>query len=191
MVSSIKSSSTQIMYIYNLGHNILRLFDILPNFPFTTSERILIISIKYGIHELHLELLNALRLRILGNWEISRRSLNFIELQPSAERFSQNENSVNNSKKMLKNRNLTFHVKALFHTTTKFCLIYFGKDCLQKQHFASNSTKTPSNLICFTILVTLRPLTQNQSKEFLKKVIKFVLIDNYFSYLFTEVQIWY
>ena len=191
MVSSIKSSSTQIMHIYNLGHNILRLFDILPNFPFTTSERILIISIKYGIHELHLELLNALRLRILGNWEISRRSLNFIELQPSAERFSQNENSVNNSKKMLKNRNLTFHVKVLFHTTTKFCLIYFGKDCLQKQHFASNSTKTPSNLICFTILVTLRPLTQNQSKEFLRKVIKFVLIDNYFSYLFTEVQIWY
>ena len=24
--------------IYNLGHNILRLFDVLPNFPFTTSE---------------------------------------------------------------------------------------------------------------------------------------------------------
>ena len=64
----------------HLGHNILRLFDILPNFPFTTSERILIISIKYGIHELPHELLNALRLRILGNWEISRRSLNFIEL---------------------------------------------------------------------------------------------------------------
>ena len=38
MVSSIKTSSTQIMYIYNLGHNILRLFDVLPNFPFTTGE---------------------------------------------------------------------------------------------------------------------------------------------------------
>ena len=23
---------------YNLGHNISRLFDVLPNFPFTTSE---------------------------------------------------------------------------------------------------------------------------------------------------------
>ena len=23
---------------YSLGHNILRLFDVLPNFPFTTSE---------------------------------------------------------------------------------------------------------------------------------------------------------
>ena len=23
---------------YNLGHNILRFFDVLPNFPFTTSE---------------------------------------------------------------------------------------------------------------------------------------------------------
>ena len=25
-------------YIYNLGHNILRLFDVLPNFLLTTSE---------------------------------------------------------------------------------------------------------------------------------------------------------
>ena len=24
--------------IYNLGHNILRFFDVLPNFAFTTSE---------------------------------------------------------------------------------------------------------------------------------------------------------
>ena len=35
---SVKTSSTQIMHIYNLGHNILRLFDVLPNFPFTTGE---------------------------------------------------------------------------------------------------------------------------------------------------------
>ena len=34
---SVKTSSTQIMHIYNLGH-ILRLFDVLPNFPFTTGE---------------------------------------------------------------------------------------------------------------------------------------------------------
>ena len=26
------------VYLYNLGHNILRLFNILPNFLFTTSE---------------------------------------------------------------------------------------------------------------------------------------------------------
>ena len=25
-------------YVYNYGHNILRIFDVLPNFPFTTSE---------------------------------------------------------------------------------------------------------------------------------------------------------
>ena len=25
-------------HIYNHGHNILRIFDVLPNFPFTTSE---------------------------------------------------------------------------------------------------------------------------------------------------------
>ena len=34
------------MWNYNHGHNIMKIFDVLPNFPFTTSERSLIISDK-------------------------------------------------------------------------------------------------------------------------------------------------
>ena len=50
---------------YNQFHNILRILDILPNFPFTTSETI--ITYKHGAYELPHELPNDLRLRILGN----------------------------------------------------------------------------------------------------------------------------
>ena len=50
---------------YNQFHNILRLLDALPNFPFTASETN--IAYKHGIYELLHELPNGLRLRILGN----------------------------------------------------------------------------------------------------------------------------
>ena len=64
-----------------------------------------IISNKHGIYELSHELPNDLRLRILGNWKISRKSQNFIELLPSAQPYYQNENFVNTTKKPVKNRN--------------------------------------------------------------------------------------
>ena len=54
----------------NHFHNILRLFDVLANFPFTRSEMILIITYKHGIYELPHELPNELAykdLRRLGN----------------------------------------------------------------------------------------------------------------------------
>ena len=55
------SNITEILYQrYNHGHNILRLFDSLPNFLFTSSEIIVIISNKHGIHELPRELSNDL-----------------------------------------------------------------------------------------------------------------------------------
>ena len=40
----------------------------------------MIISNKHGIYKLYHELLNDVRFRILGNEEISEKSLNFIEL---------------------------------------------------------------------------------------------------------------
>ena len=52
---------------YNHFHNILRLFDALPNFPFTTSEMMRIIIYNHGIYELPHELPSNLKLRILGN----------------------------------------------------------------------------------------------------------------------------
>ena len=53
---------------YNHFHNILRLFDILPTFPFTASvKRCAIIIYNQVMYELPHELPNDLRLRILGN----------------------------------------------------------------------------------------------------------------------------
>ena len=68
-------------------------------------KRRVIISNKYGIYELPHELPNNLRLRILGNEEISGKSQNFIELYPSVPSSSQNENFPNTSKKLMKARN--------------------------------------------------------------------------------------
>ena len=76
------------------------------------------------------ELPNDLRLRILGNWEISGKSQNFIELLPSAQSSSRNESFVSTSKNSLKNRKLTL---LLFHTKTRVCLEYFVNDCRRKK----------------------------------------------------------
>ena len=38
--------------IYNNVHNILTIFDVLPNFPFTKSETNAVISSKHGMNEL-------------------------------------------------------------------------------------------------------------------------------------------
>ena len=43
------------------------LFDVLPNFPFTTSETMRVITYKHGIYELPHELPNDVKLRTLGN----------------------------------------------------------------------------------------------------------------------------
>ena len=55
-----------IITTYNHFRNILRLFDVLPNFPFTTSETIRDYY-KNGLYKLPHELPNHLRPRILGN----------------------------------------------------------------------------------------------------------------------------
>ena len=39
-------------FFYNQFHNILTLFDVLPNFPFTRSETMGIITYKHDIYEL-------------------------------------------------------------------------------------------------------------------------------------------
>ena len=53
--------------LYDRFHNILRLFDVLPNLLFTTSETIGDIIYKHAIYELPHELPNDVRLRKLGN----------------------------------------------------------------------------------------------------------------------------
>ena len=61
----------------------MKFFDVLPNFPFTTSGETMgdyyLFTYKHGICELPHELPNDLRPRILRNEEISRSCLKFIE----------------------------------------------------------------------------------------------------------------
>ena len=71
--------------IYNHFHNILRPFDVLKSFFSPQVKRCAIITYKHGIYELSRELPNNLR--------------------PGAQSSCQNENFVNTSKKLLKNRN--------------------------------------------------------------------------------------
>ena len=63
----------------------------------------MIISNNNGKHELSHKMLNELR--VLGNLEISGKSQDFMELQPSAQSFSENLTFVKTCKKLLKNRN--------------------------------------------------------------------------------------
>ena len=71
---------------YNSSHNIWRLFYVSPNLISPQVEKSLIISNDYGTYELPHKFPNELRLRTLGNQEIS--SQNFIDLQFSPQPFS-------------------------------------------------------------------------------------------------------
>ena len=64
-----------------------------------------IITYKHGIYEFPYELPNDFRLRILENYEISGKCINFIELQPTVQSPCKNESFVNTNRKLLKNRN--------------------------------------------------------------------------------------
>ena len=55
---------------------------------------------------------------------------------------------------------LNFSRSALFHMKS----IYFVNDFLGRSFFLLTRPQTPSNLICLTTFVTLRPLTQFQLK---------------------------
>ena len=57
---------------------------------------------------------------------------------------------------------------------------YFVHDCIWN-HSPSNWPRESLNVICFTILITLRPLTQfilELEQLIFKNVLKFVLFDN-------------
>ena len=76
---------------------------------------------------------------------------------------------------------------AWFHMKTRVCLKYFVNHYLLKRLLDSKSPHTTSSFICLTIFVNLRPMTQ----LICNKALKFVLLDNCFSDLFTDVQIWH
>ena len=83
-------------------------------------KRSMIISNKHGIYMLPHDLKKDLRMRILGNQEISGKSQNFIELLPNVWSPSRNGNLVSTIKNLLKNRNLTFPVVLHFTWELEF-----------------------------------------------------------------------
>ena len=83
-------------------------------------KRSMIISNKHGIYMLPYDLKKDVRMRILGNQEISGKSQNFKELLPNVWSPSRNGNLVITIKNLLKNRNLTFPVVLYFTWELKF-----------------------------------------------------------------------
>ena len=133
----------------------------------------------------------------MGYYELrkhrSEKSQNFIELLSSTPSSFWNENCVSNNKNLMKKKKLHFFGTALFHINTRVCFRYFNIGCLWKQFLTSNVPHTLWNLICLSIFVTLRVLTQFSLKlksVICKKVLELILLDNYFPDLFTGVQIW-
>ena len=57
---------------------------------------------------------NDLRLRILGNWEMSGKSDNFTKLLPSALSSYRNKSFVSTNKNLLKNRNEDYRLSKTF-----------------------------------------------------------------------------
>ena len=77
---------------------------------------------------------------------------------------------------------------------TRDCLLYVLNYCLRKQFFVSNSSESPPNLNVWIISLTMRLSTQFQFKiksNSVEKKATFVLLDNYFTDIFSEVQIRY
>ena len=135
----------------------MRLFDVLPNFTFNTSERML----NFYLHTWYTRVAFwvAERLRMLGNQEISAKCLLSIEWKRSAQSPFQNRSFLNNSKKCLTKQKLNFSRCALFHLKTGVSFKYFVTECLWKRFLDSNSPQISSNLIYLIILETLKPFT--------------------------------
>ena len=79
------------------------------------------------------------------------------------------KNFVDTDKKTAQKQKLKLFRILLFNMKTKVCLKCFVNNCLWKQFFASKLPQRPSNLISFTIFVTLMSLTQFQPKIQAKK----------------------
>ena len=118
-------------------------------------ERCAIITYQHGIYKLPHQLSCDLRLRILGNQEISEKRLISIEGNSRAQFTHQHENLLTPAKKSSK-KYLKFLPSAPFHMKTRVSLRCFVNNRLWKPLFDSNSNHTPSNLISLTTLLTLR-----------------------------------
>ena len=126
-------------------------------------KRIVIISHKHGIRVLLHQLPNELKLRSLGNQEISRRCQNFmncsvvLSLAPKIKILSI-------LAKILAKLKLNFSRRCYFTEKLQFVINISARIVSAKSILLVTHHPSPSNLICLTILVTLRALIQFQPK---------------------------
>ena len=158
----------------NHFHNILRPFDVLPNFLFTTSETWYISTYKHDMYDLSHELQNNLRLKVLNPTAFSplggqnahtrkKKRLKVLKLQriiaqcpvlPPKQKFCQYYQKALERQKLIPPSKMPPRMK------TRASLIYPVNDFPRKPPPASNSAQISSNLISLLILATLRPFLQ-------------------------------
>ena len=105
------------------------------------------IEIENLVYELPHELLNDLRLRILGNKEILEKSQIWVELYPSAQSPFQKLNFDNSSHKTRKSRYQTFLLLSSFTGFLYFVPIFWN----------CTSYTNPSKTIYIDLILTNRP----------------------------------
>ena len=99
-------------------------------------KRCTIITYKHGIYDLPHEFPNDLKLRILGNWEVWGKCLNFIEWKPSAQSSCQNKSFLNTSKILLQNRNENYLTWKLKLVSDILWMIVIACSCLSKMELS-------------------------------------------------------
>ena len=104
----------RISLLYNPGHNIFELYNVLVQFRFNTSNTKLDIQYnKLGISVIS-RVAKRVKTRILGNQEMLKKSQIWVETQPSAQSPFRNLNFANNSSKACKSKYQTFLVLSNF-----------------------------------------------------------------------------
>ena len=103
------------------------------------------ISNKHFIYNFYQELPNILRLRILGKWNMLRRSQIFIDLDSSAQSSIKNENFVHRSEKLFKNWSLTFLVEHYFTLGLKFVSYILARIASGKRTLLLTCLRPPQN----------------------------------------------
>lgn len=78
----------------------------------------------------------------------------------------------------------------LLHLKSKVCPKYLLFNCLWKHFFASNSPQGPLNLTLLIIFKRLKLLNAKLEAWRCSKVLKFVLLENYFSRTFAKEFFW-
>ena len=112
-------------------------------------KRCTIFTYKHGIYELPHELPNEYQESVQISWNDSLVLSLLVKMK-----------ILLVLAKISWKQKLNFSRSALFNMKTRVSLRYFVNDCLWKHFLSSNSPQTPSNLIYFSILLTVRPFTQ-------------------------------